>query len=266
MRLGPDGARGYRLWVVPTLAILLPSLLSTAQAAPPASGWAAPTGLDSQSPLRNCDQARAAGTHSAICGWKLTSDIGATSSLILGGGAAATYTLLLPSDRAGRLEPAIAWAGGLGVALATTQIVKTQARRPRPYTYDSTYTAPAPTCRGLSGGRRDDCWSFFSGHTNLTAFNLFYAASALDLYSTGPARRPAVAVLGYTVATVGTALVGTARVEAGQHFWSDVIVGGVVGAGIGLASPRLTHLVGERLGTGLRAQEAPLMVQMSGSW
>jgi len=65
---------------------------------------------------------------------------------------------------------------------------------------------------------------------------------------------------------LGTALVGTARVESGQHFWSDVIVGGVVGAGIGLAAPRLTHFVGTRLGTGLQAEVTPMSFQLLGAW
>jgi hypothetical protein len=36
----------------------------------------------------------------------------------------------------------------------------------------------------MAGNERDDCWSFFSGHTATTAYNLFYAASAIDTYTT----------------------------------------------------------------------------------
>ena len=77
-----------------------------------------------------------------------------------------------------------------------------------------------------------------------SAFNLFYAASAYDLY--GPdTQKPGAAALAYTLAGVGTIAVGSARVAAGWHYWSDVAVGALVGAGIGLASPRVAQLVPE---------------------
>ncbi len=246
------------------MLVPLLGLVAAASAQSPTSGWGAPKGLDLQSPLTNCDQARAAGNAEPICGWKMFSDVGTVGSLVVGGGAAGAYTLFNPTG-GGRYEPAAAWVSGLAVALGAAQIVKMEAGRPRPYTWNQGYQPSGSSCRSLHGADRDDCWSFFSGHTELTAFNLFYAASAVDMYS-GPARSPVAVGLGYGVAVLGTALIGTARVEAGQHYWSDVAVGAVVGAGLGLASPRVTRVIAGRFEEPIEMQVSPVAFRVSGEW
>ena len=185
--------------------------------------------------------------------------------MALGLGAALAYTV--EPGQGGRAEPGIAWASGFAATLGAAQLTKSLALRPRPYTYSTDYEAPAASCTALSGNERDDCSSFFSGHTASTAYNLFYAASAIDTYST--TQRPLRAALGYTAATLGTAFVGAARVQAGQHFWSDVAVGAVVGAGLGLAAPRVTHAVsgmapGDR--NGVAGHSSTTWIGVSGSW
>ncbi len=245
-----------------TVALLLLTLIPGVRAAPPSSTWPAPTGIDANSPLTNCDRAKAVGT-GGECTWKLLSDAGAGGSAVLGLAAAVAATIPPPAGNYGRAEPGIAWASGFALTLGSAQIVKTLAERPRPYTYNAAYTAPAESCTGLVGPARDDCWSFFSGHTAITAYNLYYAASAIDLYA--PKHSPWVNVAGYAAATLGTAFVGTARVEAGQHFWSDVAVGAAVGAGLGLASPRVTHAVSALI-PHASAQLSPTFLGISGTW
>lgn len=230
-------------------------LLPLVAAAPPASAWPEPAGIDRLSPLTSCAQAAGTPDEARICGWKHASDAVVMGSLLVGAGTAAAYTV---TDGAGRetlaAEPLVGWGGGLVATLVTAQVVKTGAQRPRPYTWNTGYRPEAERCGWLQGKARDDCWSFFSGHTALTAYNLFAAASALDLYHSPTAWKPGATALGYTAATVGTVVVGTARVRAGQHFWSDVAVGALVGAGYGLAAPRIAQLLPEE--TSHPAQEA----------
>jgi membrane-associated phospholipid phosphatase len=112
------------------------------------------------------------------------------------------------------------------VNAALTSAVKFAIGRPRPYSY------------GLNGSDRDPTegdarLSFYSGHTS-TAFAMATAYSYL--FTARHPRSPWVApvwLLGYAYA--GTT--GALRVAAGKHFWSDVVVGAIAGAAIGLAIP-----------------------------
>ncbi len=111
---------------------------------------------------------------------------------------------------------------------ATTNLVKFAVRRPRPYSYDPDNTVGDP-------GENDARLSFFSGHSSLA----FAMASAYA--SVFQARHPRsrwvapIWVLGMSVASI----TAVARVEAGKHFWTDVITGAVVGTAIGVAVPAL---------------------------
>lgn len=133
-------------------------------------------------------------------------------------------------------EGARGWAADLMVTtealtidLALTQLVKHLVRRPRPYAYNPNVAL----ARKLD---RDASLSFFSGHASL-AF-----ASATALSYTFWQRHPSDAlgrglVLGLSLAAAtGT---GYLRVRAGKHFWSDVVVGALVGGAVGLLVPLL---------------------------
>lgn len=114
------------------------------------------------------------------------------------------------------------------VTYATTNVVKLAVRRPRPYSYEFDSAVAEPT-------ENDARLSFFSGHSSM-AFAM--ATSYAYLFQT---RHPSsrwvapVWVLGMSLASV----TAVARVEAGKHFWTDVMVGAAVGTGIGLIVPAL---------------------------
>ena len=130
------------------------------------------------------------------------------------------------------------------VNYAATNLVKIAVQRPRPYSYDPDTSVGDPQ----AGDAR---LSFFSGHTS-TSFAM--AAAYASLYQARHPRSRWVApvwVLGLSLAST----VAVARVEAGKHFWTDVIVGAVAGASIGLAVPALHR--SERLGDRLALRLAP---------
>ncbi len=119
------------------------------------------------------------------------------------------------------IEDAIVFAEVLAVNSGLVTIVKHAVQRPLPLAYSGQYA-------NISEGYR----SFYSGHTS----TFFAAGSAVAMtlsyrYDTGVWPWLAVGALGTTV--------GIARVKGGNHFPSDVIVGGIVGTAIGIAVPWL---------------------------
>ncbi len=106
--------------------------------------------------------------------------------------------------------------------------MKFAVRRPRPYSYDPDTTVGDPTAEEAR-------LSFFSGHTS-TTFALATAYAYLFQVRHPRSRWVApVWVLGLSLASV----TGVARVEAGKHFWTDVLAGAAVGAAVGLLVPVL---------------------------
>ena len=114
------------------------------------------------------------------------------------------------------------------VNFATTNVVKLAVRRPRPYSYDETSTVGDPT-------ENQARLSFYSGHAS-SAFAMATAYAYL-FQLRHPRSRWAlpVWVLGLGLASA----TAVARVEAGKHFWTDVIVGATAGTAIGLLVPAL---------------------------
>jgi len=137
-----------------------------------------------------------------------------------GAGFALSYALLDgifsgPEEATLYLESAL-----LNLSLAN--LVKLSARRPRPRSY-------------LDGANTetDSALSFYSGHTALTA-GLSATASYLAFQRSSRWRW-------YTLAggLFLTALVGSQRVQAREHFPTDVFAGALMGSGIGLLLPHL---------------------------
>lgn len=99
--------------------------------------------------------------------------------------------------------------------------------RPRPRVYNN--GAPLDERNDSNAAR-----SFFSGHTaNAMAVTV---ASARTLQKLG---RPGLALVTLIGGVAGSAVVGTGRVMSGGHFPTDVIFGGLAGAGVGIAMPAL---------------------------
>lgn len=112
-----------------------------------------------------------------------------------------------------------------------TQLVKNTVRRPRPYNFNP---AVPLTQKMVKDARR----SFFSGHTSNAAANSFFTAQVYqDFY---PERRGNGWV--WASAALLPAVTGTTRVLSGNHYWTDVVVGYLVGAGVGVLVPALHRL------------------------
>jgi membrane-associated phospholipid phosphatase len=104
-----------------------------------------------------------------------------------------------------------------------TQTVKTLSFRARPYACEP----------GFSPQKKDDAYSFFSGHTSLTAC---MAASHYFYDKRLPAvnRKPAI-TLGLSALAIGT---GVLRIKAGKHFPTDVLAGAILGTGVAYLNTR----------------------------
>ena len=117
------------------------------------------------------------------------------------------------------------------VGLFLNGITKYLVGRPRPYTYNDD---PRAQNYAKSQGI-DSHLSFYSGHASTT-----FAASVAGayLFAQGTTdRRARAAVWSFELALAGATAI--LRTRAGKHFYSDVLVGALVGAALGFAVPRL---------------------------
>lgn len=109
-----------------------------------------------------------------------------------------------------------------------TALTKNLVKRKRPYVYNPN----APLDKKLE---RDATSSFFSGHTSTTAcMSFLFANMYTDYYPDG--RLKPLVWFGAAVLPLAT---GILRYRAGKHFWTDIIVGYVVGASVGSLVPAL---------------------------
>jgi len=112
-----------------------------------------------------------------------------------------------------------------------TNITKTTVKRPRPYLYNT-------EVRPILHLEKTDQYSFFSGHTSTTAALAFLSAQLHSDYYPDSKAQPII----WGLAAAIPAYTGIQRMRAGKHFLSDVLLGYVVGAGIGILLPRLHQL------------------------
>ncbi len=115
----------------------------------------------------------------------------------------------------------------LSVNVFLQSLVKFAVRRPRPFTYQ---LPPGTHCR-----TRDCDVSFYSGHAS-TAFAAAVAGSYLFAES-APDRGSRYAMWGFEL-TLATATANL-RVRGGMHYYSDVLVGALVGSSVGVVIPVL---------------------------
>ncbi|HBL80979.1 MAG TPA: phosphoesterase PA-phosphatase, partial [Aequorivita sp.] len=102
--------------------------------------------------------------------------------------------------------------------------------RSRPYVYDNSGDTSEDR-RFKNNGQR----SFYSGHVAATATATFFAAKAYSDFNPDASGKVWI----WTGAAVLPASVGVLRMEAGQHFLTDVLLGYVLGAGTGILIPEL---------------------------
>ncbi|MDD9936020.1 MAG: phosphatase PAP2 family protein [Myxococcales bacterium] len=131
----------------------------------------------------------------------------------------------------GWLEDATVFLQTILLTQATTQLTKAAVRRNAPFVYDE--SVPLDVRENDPDATR----SFFSGHT-ATAFaaSTAYTVTYWLRHPDDPLRWVVLATGGAIATTVGLL-----KVEAGYHFWTDVIAGAAVGTSIGTLVPILHH-------------------------
>jgi membrane-associated phospholipid phosphatase len=154
--------------------------------------------------------------------WQTVGDIATVSTLVL------VPLALMAGEGAGNGVHDILVVAEAALVTSAIQVPLSYAvARPRPRLYGD--RAPLNERDDANGAR-----SFFSGHVaNCVAATVATTAALRRL------RRPRLAWTTLAVGLTGSALVGVARVGAGSHFPTDVLVGVMVGAGVGIAIPAL---------------------------
>ncbi len=116
----------------------------------------------------------------------------------------------------------------MAVAGVATELTKVSVRRIRPYAYN-------PDVSLHDKMARDTRKSFFSGHTSISFAGAVFFAKVFGDYYPESRWRPYVWAGSLTLSSV----VAYARVSAGRHFPTDVIVGALVGGAVGYFIPEL---------------------------
>lgn len=122
------------------------------------------------------------------------------------------------------------WAETFLITGALTNLVKKSVKRNRPFVFNG---EPLPS--GYDKFDKDARFSFFSGHTSISAASSFFTAQVFAHNNPDSNMRPVF----WTTAAVFPAVTGFLRQRAGKHFWTDVIVGYAVGAAVGILVPKL---------------------------
>ena len=138
---------------------------------------------------------------------------------------------LLYLDPAVRADGASVGVVAFEVAVLNTLITqgsKVLVRRLRPYMYN-----PEVSLDRKHG--HDAVHSFYSGHTSFTTSLAFFTATTYQHYHPNSPWRYAV----WTGSALVPAITGFARVAAGKHYPTDVLVGYLMGAAVGLLVPEL---------------------------
>lgn len=121
---------------------------------------------------------------------------------------------------------AILYGETLFAVKGITNVTKRSVKRPRPFVYNPDVPLSEKT-------KLQARFSFFSGHTSITAANSFMVAKIFSDYFPESELKPYV----WTAAAVLPAATGYFRVKAGKHYPTDVITGYAVGAAIGILIP-----------------------------
>ena len=131
------------------------------------------------------------------------------------------------------LTDGVMYAESVSLTLAVDDLVKIAVRRPRPIDYSAANAG--------NTSNTDLSLSFFSGHEAVLS-SLTATATYMAFIHSPDSPRPWLTLAGGTLLT---GFVGYQRVRAGAHFPTDVIMGALAGASIGVLVPHL-HRRGTR--------------------
>ena len=136
--------------------------------------------------------------------------------------------LINPNSRKDFGKIAVMTAEVFALNIAVTNLFKETIHRPRPLVYNP----DVPMAKKL---KKDNFKSFFSGHTSTVSSMSFFFAATYATYNPNSKLKPMV----WSLCAALPVLTGVLRYKAGKHYWTDVLVGYVVGAAIGVAVPYL---------------------------
>lgn len=119
----------------------------------------------------------------------------------------------------------------MAINVALASVTKQLVQRPRPYNYSKD---PKVLAYAKSEGS-DAFMSFYSGHAAMSFAAATTGAYLLGTSDASPAAKTFAWGAGFGVA----AMTANLRVRAGKHFYSDVLVGSLVGIAVGYAVPAL---------------------------
>jgi len=136
-------------------------------------------------------------------------------------------------------RPFVLYGESLLLAQACTQLLKPAVSRPRPFTYLPASERPTESAYDVTA--EEAFRSMASGHAATTFAAASYTATdnLLSHPDAGSAEHAAVAAVGGLLA----GLTSTLRVQAGQHFPTDIMVGGLIGTASGVTVPLLHSYV-----------------------
>jgi len=144
-----------------------------------------------------------------------------------------------------------------------THLVKHAVRRPRPFAYSEEWRAAYD--EAVANDQPVDCeaqLSFPSGHTSTAGAWSFALAHTLGITQDWAWQLEALPYLGAAGITVWT---GALRVRAHKHFPTDVMVGGLLGAGVGILVPELHRSERLVVSSAVSTDGTPMM-GLSAAW
>ncbi len=168
---------------------------------------------------------------SAAYNWSRPAAFG--SDVIMYGAIAVPSLLFFDKDiRKDYGKVGVIWAQTMALNTGLTNITKVLVKRTRPYVYN-------PNTPEHYKLERDARYSFFSGHTSVTASMSFMTAKIFSDYNPSSKALPYV----WTTAAIVPATVAFLRWRAGKHYASDVILGYLTGAAVGFLVPHLHKII-----------------------
>jgi hypothetical protein len=157
----------------------------------------------------------------AVLEYRPKSALISDGSILALAGMAAFWLSKQPAEQ--RWQKSVVMSQNLWLTWNVTQSTKMAFRRARPYTFSPDFSMK----------RKDDAYSFISGHSAMAASFV----TSMAMMNKGNLGRKN----NFLITSAGALALGTAamRISAGKHFPTDVLAGLLVGTGLSLLNTRL---------------------------